>query len=357
MVAQIGAKGAHMARNIYKRGKVYWGRVTRKGREHRESLKTDDWATAKRRLKDWITRLDAADWGDVQPMRFDDAMIHFLGHHLPTLRPSSQRRYLTSIRMMTPYFEGRLLHDINHAAMADYEHRRRADGASAPTVRRDLACLSSMFESVILDKEVEILNPVPTFMKKRKKRGNLKESPARIRYLSHDEEVALLNACSGRLKYLRLMIVFAIDTGLRLEEQLSLVHAQINHQRKEVTIKQTKSGVPRVVPLLPRSAQIAAQQPIPIRRPHYLFHKKSTGDRYGKLTRGLASACKAAGIAELRWHDLRRTCGCRLLQDHRLSMDEVSKWLGHSSVKQTERAYAFLSVDQLHKRVGTIPGT
>ena len=29
-------------------------------------------------------------------------------------------------------------------------------------------------------------------------------------------------------------------------------------------------------------------------------------------------------------------------------MIEVSKWLGHASVVQTERAYAFLGVQQLH---------
>ena len=41
----------------------------------------------------------------------------------------------------------------------------------------------------------------------------------------------------------------------------------------------------------------------------------------------------ADAIPHLIWHDLRCTCGCRLLQDHKMSMEEVSKWLGHSSVK------------------------
>ena len=66
------------------------------------------------------------------------------------------------------------------------------------------------------------------------------------------------------------------------------------------------------------------------------------------MTRGLAGAAKRAGIKDLRWHDLRRTCGCRLLQEHRMRMEEVAKWLGHQSMGQTERAYAFLEVDDLH---------
>jgi len=56
-------------------------------------------------------------------------------------------------------------------------------------------------------------------------------------------------------------------------------------------------------------------------------------------------------IPNLRWHDLRRTCGCRLLQDLKLSMEEVSKWLGHASIEQTEKAYAFLEVEHLREAV------
>ena len=41
-------------------------------------------------------------------------------------------------------------------------------------------------------------------------------------------------------------------------------------------------------------------------------------------------------------------------------MEHVRKWLGHLSMQQTERVYAFLEVDQLHKAVqgvGTKTGT
>ncbi|MBX9590326.1 MAG: hypothetical protein K2X43_13545 [Hyphomonadaceae bacterium] len=64
------------------------------------------------------------------------------------------------------------------------------------------------------------------------------------------------------------------------------------------------------------------------------------------------------------WHDVRRTCGCRLLQGvvidgvmRKLSMERVSKWLGHSSITVTERHYAFLTVDDLHEAVRQPHGT
>jgi len=46
-----------------------------------------------------------------------------------------------------------------------------------------------------------------------------------------------------------------------------------------------------------------------------------------------------------------RTCGCRLIQDKGFSLLQVSKWLGHSSVKVTEKHYAFLFVDHLEKQL------
>lgn len=71
------------------------------------------------------------------------------------------------------------------------------------------------------------------------------------------------------------------------------------------------------------------------------------------MTKGLKGAARRAGIHDLRWHDLRRTCGCRLLQDRGLSTEQVRDWLGHSSVMTTEKAYAFLTIDDLHRAVGT----
>ena len=273
-------------------------------------------------------------------------MIHSLQKHVPPVKPTTQTRYRISAKHLTRSFEGRYLHEITPGALSGFETRRREEGAAAPTIRRDLACLSSMFETVMIDWDMNAANPVPSFLKKRRRRG-LKESPPRRRYLTIEEETALLEAAGD---YLKPMISFAIDTGLILEEQMSLIWKNVNLQRDEITLVDTKNGEIRVVPLLERSAQISAHLPRHIRPPHYVFHKED-GSRYGRVTRGLAGAARRAGIENLRWHDLRRTCGCRLLQDHELSMEQVQKWLGHKSVVTTQRSYAFLDEESLSKAV------
>ncbi len=341
---------------IYKRGKQWWARAQRNGRDHREPLKTTRRDVAEKRLREWLDRMDAVAWGDKQRITFDEAMRHFITQHLPNLKPASARRYITSARMMIPHLEGKFLDEITRTVLNDYVAYRRREGATAPTIRRDLACLSSMYAEADL-KWADIPNPVPGFLKERKRRGKLTEAPPRTRYLSHEEEARLLAEAKGDLEA---QIAFAIDTGLRLEEQLSLTWDQINLKRQEITLesKDTKSGQGRVVPLLERAVTILGTLPRHLRHggtPDWVFCKRD-GSRYGKRTRGLSGAAKRALVPDLKWHDLRKTCGCRLLQDRGMPLEEVRDWLGHQTIAQTERAYAFLSVDALHERVGT-PGT
>lgn len=82
------------------------------------------------------------------------------------------------------------------------------------------------------------------------------------------------------------------------------------------------------------------------------------GYRYAKssptMYEALQKACRRAGITQhVEWHDLRRTCGCRLLQDYGLDYAKVSRWLGHSDIRVMQRHYAFLEVEHLHKAVAS----
>jgi hypothetical protein len=48
-----------MSKNLYRRGAIWWGRVTIAGTEHRRSLRTRDRIEAGRRLKAWKPTLNA----------------------------------------------------------------------------------------------------------------------------------------------------------------------------------------------------------------------------------------------------------------------------------------------------------
>lgn len=333
---------------VYKRGRTWWVRLTWHGQEIRRSARTPSKAVAQQYLAQLVEEHRRLDRGGRPRHTFDEAVERFVGEHLPSLKPLAARRYLFSIKMLAPHFTQSYLDEVTKTKILHYIGVRKKQGISPSTIRRDLACLSSMLQLAISWEWMDA-NPIRTL-----DRRLLKEGDPRRRYLSHEEQERLLVAAGS---YLKPMIVFAIETGLRLEEQLSLEWSQVNQRRQELTLTKTKTSNPRVVPLTDKAAQILAQQPRHLTSP-YVFCKPD-GSRYLRLTRGLDGAASRAGIADLRWHDLRRTCGCRLLQDYGMDLYRVSKWLGHKSVAMTERAYAFLRVEDLHAviRPGTKVGT
>ncbi|RLP79561.1 site-specific integrase [Xanthobacter tagetidis] len=355
--------------NIYKRGQTWWGRVQRGGKEIRASLETRSESVARERLRAWVNRLEAEDWGDRPKITVNEAADTFILEHCPTLRLSSRKRYGRSIAYLDERLGDKMLADVRSADLKDFETWRRSMGAAAPTVRRDLACLSSIY-GFAAEKEWVDTNPVSAFLKARKKRG-LRESPPRTRYLTRDEEARLLEAAAPRL---RAAIVFAIYSGLRSEEQWGLTWDRVDLERRQVEIPKeiAKAKRDRTAILLDPAVAVLRSLPRHIKEPFVFFHggrapsravkrdraPLKDGQRFGHMLRGLKAAAKRAGIPNLIWHDLRRTHGCRLLQEQGWSMEMVRDQLGHSTSVQTERSYAFLEVDARRQMAArTIPGT
>lgn len=367
--------------NIYKRGQTWWGRVQKKGEELRRSLETRSESVARERLAGWLKELDAQAWGAKPRLTLNEVSDTFIREHGPSLRPKTLVRYGTSIDWLDKRLGTRLLASIGTADLRDFETWRRSMGVSAPTVRRDLACLSSIF-SFAIEHEWAELNPVSPFLRQRRARG-LRESPPRTRYLSRAEEARLLESS---VPYVRDAIEFAIYSGLRQEEQFSLVWDQVDLRRRQVTIsaETAKGKRERTVILLPPAVAVLERMPRHLRST-FVFHHgaastkgrgagrggdgrvldrsdnerprlRNDGERFNHLDRGLRRAAVRAKVKNLRWHDLRRTHGCRLLQEQRWTIEMVRDQLGHRSVVQTEKAYAFLEVET-RRAAGTVPGT
>ena len=271
---------------------------------------------------------------------FEELITLFRNEYLPLLKPNGALRYEISIKSLKRSFAGLTLDEITKQQIWNFVSMRREEGVASPTIRRDLACLSSMFEQAKAWEWLEV-NLVRDMDFK-----HIKENPPRTRYLSKKEERDLLRYA---VDYLRPMIIFAIESGFRLSEQMQLEWKQVDLEKREVTLIKTKTDCPRVVPLTDRALRILTRLPRHPTSP-YVFCKED-GSPYKNLKKGLQGAARRAGIEGIRWHDLRRTCGCRLLQEYKVDLYLVRKWLGHKSVTMTERAYAFLEIDDLHDAI------
>lgn len=351
--------------STYQRNGVIWGKVQRKGKVLRRSLKTGDQATADLRLDAWVKELDvtdsASDAAGTGEHTVRQALDRFTLEHMPTLKPGAIRRYYTSSAWILQHFGELKLREVRSKQLYAFEQwrkkmRYRSKRISIVTIKRDLALLSSVMS------EAEVWewydkNPVKAYIRGRASKGVMVESEGRDRYLSHEEEARLLAAqpddvAADDLDMMVKAIKFAIDTGVRAEEQWTRCREHFNFARRRVFIaaEDAKSSRSRWIPLMPRSAAIVEE--FKVSNWPYLFwrydHEKI---EHTWAYRILQKMAKAARIEDLEWHDLRRTCGCRLLQDHKMSMDRVSRWLGHSSVKVTEKHYAFLRVEDLEDAI------
>jgi len=399
--------------NVFWRNGWAWGRIQRRGQDIREPLDTQDPKVARQRVQAWIDKLKGQDWGEKPQRSFDEAADKFIEEHLPRLKGGvagkAAKRYLLSMTQLAPHFSGLQLETIGSGVLSTFEQKRRKDGVATGTIRNDLWCLSSIFTRA---EEWEWVkgNPVAAYIRARAKRGLLPAAAPRTRYCSHDEETELIRRCQGKRgnryggpKEDHLMLAAGIaltcDIGLRAEELLGADWSMVNLDKNEWTVPKelAKSGRARVIPILPRSQMILRSLPRSTQIKSVLWHDDrglhrryvsllpmlqdiASGGRTYILRREMTKLSQsglkkgpitvaqrarwqeiaeadawADPIPDIIWHDLRRTCGCRLLQDHGLSMEQVSKWLGHASVQQTEKVYAFLEVKHLHRAVGTGP--
>lgn len=343
--------------HLFKRGEIWWARKRRNGKDYEKSLDTKDKAIGQQRGERWVEQLIAEEWGEKPPRTFDEAVERYAEERFDTLAPKTAQRYATSIEHLHKHFQGVPLKKITASTLMEFERKRRQE-VKAPTVRRDLSCLSSVFVMAQLWEWADT-NPVRPFLEARGKM-DLVEGEARTRYLTRDEEDALLR-CAGDA--FRMLFAFDIDTGLRRSELMNLGwrHVKLDIPNEDmiparghiiVEKKRTRTkGGSRIVPLVDRSFDYLK---FAERRGLNVFCT-ADGSAYSKesptVWEALKKAARKAALGDLTLHDLRRTCGCRLLQDYGASMEVVSRWLGHSSIKVTENVYAFLRDEDLHRAI------
>jgi len=168
----------------------------------------------------------------------------------------------------------------------------------------------------------------------------------RDRVLNHDDEVRLLKSAN---KKLRQIIIFALNTGMRRGEILNLKWEDIDLEGRTILIKKSKSGKPRKVPINSRLFEKLIKWKEENNNSHFLFTSSKTGKPFKTVRKSWDSACKAANIKNLRFHDLRRTFGSRLALAG-VDLNRIKELLGHASVKTTE-IYLHADSKDIHNAV------
>jgi integrase len=118
-----------------------------------------------------------------------------------------------------------------------------AETLAPSTVNDYFSVISQIFTKAVREWQWLQVSPLQYLSK-------LKEPRGRVRYLSEDELTRLLGACrESRSPHLFLVVIFALSTGARRNELLSLTWADIDFTRVLITFRETKNGEDRSVPL------------------------------------------------------------------------------------------------------------
>lgn len=186
-----------------------------------------------------------------------------------------------------------------------------------------------------------------------------KEPRGRVRFLSDDERAALLEACKqSDNPFLHTVVVLALSTGARKMEILSLKWQDIDFERSQIILHETKNDERRVLPLQGFALGLMKEQ-AKVRRPDcdYVFpSKKASKDSHGviiyqpiDIRTAWENVLKNAGIENFRFHDLRHSAASYLAMNG-ASLAEIAEVLGHKTLQMVKR-YAHLSEAHTHSVV------
>jgi integrase len=216
----------------------------------------------------------------------------------------------------------RFVADLSGADVIEYRARRRGEGVGNASINRELQVLRAALNYA----HRHYGQPLPGIDWK----GLfLKEPPGRTRFLSPAEYARLSAACDDEL---RTIVLLAVSTGLRRDNIEGLTWEQINLDQGLVHVT-VKGGDAHVAKLNAAVIGALARTP-PNARKGAVFTEPNRRKRW-------EAARTAAGLDDIRFHDLRHTFAswARLAG---ADIADVKEALHHSDISMTMR-YAHIT--------------
>jgi integrase/recombinase XerD len=145
------------------------------------------------------------------------------------------------------------------------------------------------------------------------------------------EKVYTYNYRSTEMRAIGDMFVLQCFTGMAYNEltQINESHITRGKEYDYIKIERGKTGVISLIPILPIAAEILSRYKFPL--------PVISNQKYNEYLKLVADWCEIK--IRLTTHVGRKTCGCILL-NRGMSIEAVSRILGHSTIRQTQNTYA-----------------
>ena len=219
------------------------------------------------------------------------------------------------------------------------DNRLLTDLASPQTVKHELGLLNRVLKHCVVDWGIHLPRGIVTAQVRKPA-----PSSGRDRRLCFDEEKRLLGAArASKGKEIELIIVIAIETAARRGEIHAMKWQHIDFQKRTWKIPETKTGIPRNVPLSLRAVGVLQSLP------RHLNGKVWQIGREDGITQAFRRVCGNC-FPDLNFHDLRHEATSRLFEKG-FNVMEVSSITGHKDLRMLRR-YTHLRAEDLVERLG-----
>lgn len=333
---------------LFKRGKFYWVTLMANGRRIQRSTGTENRRLAENILAKVKTQIVEGKWFDADEARqhtFEDLMDRYLREHsVINKTKESYKNDKNHIRHLSMIFAGLTLNKITPKLIAEYKTLRSTEGAKPQTIKHEMICLNHAFNLAVKEWEWITFNPCQRV--KMPKVNNQID-----RWLTFEEQDRLLEACHDR-QWLKDVVIFAFNTGMRQGEIINLMWSDVDLFRQTATIHKTKNKEKRTIPLNQTVMELLKAKGKVVSIKGHVFTKDGDRSTKREIQRQFSTALKRAGVTNFRFHDLRHPFATRLVQSG-VDIYIVARLLGHKDIRMTLR-YAHHYPESLRSSVNIL---
>lgn len=308
---------------IRKKNGLWQVQIRRKGyRTLSRSFTYKDWALrwAKETERELELGTVPAAISDLKRIIFGDLLSRYLEEITPTKRGAESERYRLS-RFLRHSISSLSLDRLTPQVLAAYRDERLREVCGA-SVRREMTILHHCLEIARREWGIPLSqNPVEGLRLP-------PHSPSRVRRLAPGELERLLSAAETKVWYLAPIIRFALATGMRRGEILSLKWSDIDLERRLAFLRLTKNGQSRVVPLAPDAISVLRHIP---KNEDQVFPVSPNAVRLS-----WERLCRLTGMEDLHFHDLRHEAISGLFESG-IILPEIAQISGHRDIRSLLR--------------------
>lgn len=316
------------------------------GERIRRSTETKDRKAAQEyhdRLKADLWRQDKL--GETPDRTFEEAAVKFLREC------EGQRDYATKLRHVAYWreqFAGRSVRSLTADEIADRlpTHRvvngKPAEPLTGSTRNRYIATIKRLLNLCMAWEWVDRVPKLPRYF----------EPDVRVRWEPPEVIEALINAL--RLPWMRDAAIVAVATGMRESELFGLTPAQLDLAQRNawITHEGAKSKRARAVPLNDDALAVLTRRMESAGRLVFTRGEELSTLIQQNDKRDFERACRAVGIEDFHWHDLRHTWASWHVQRGTPLM--VLKELGGWETIEMVQKYAHLAPSHVAAHANTV---